>query len=210
MGRPKFVGARVIRSRSQARQWGMDASDVTDAELLRRVAGGEEPALRLLFERHGAWLLLRLRHRTADHDLATEALQDTFLAAWRNARSFRGEGDVGAWLWGIAIRQLISRLRARRRTVPLPSHVISAISPVVRSAEDELLLSYEHGDVGTALRALSPELRAVLRATVVDGLSSREAAELLGLPQGTVKSRLRAAKAQLRRQLVPFEEGGLP
>lgn len=187
----------------------MDASDVTDAELLRRVAGGEEPALRLLFERHGAWLLLRLRHRTPDHDLATEALQDAFLAAWRNARTFRGEGDVGAWLWGIAIRQLISRLRARRRTIPVPSHVISAISPVVRSAEDELLLSYEHGDVGTALRALSPELRAVLRATVVDGLSSREAAELLGLPQGTVKSRLRAAKAQLRRQLVPFEEGGL-
>ena len=174
----------------------MDASDVTDAELLRRVAGGEEPAL-------------RLRHRTPDNDLATEALQDTFLAAWRNARTFRGEGDVGAWLWGIAIRQLISRLRARRRTIPVPSHVISAISPVVRSAEDELLLSYEHGDVGTALRALSPELRAVLRATVVDGLSSREAAELLGLPQGTVKSRLRAAKAQLRRQLVPFEEGGL-
>ena len=187
----------------------MDAPEVTDAELLRRVAGGDEPALRQLFDRHGAWLMLRLRHRTPDQDLASEALQDTFLAVWRDARRFRGDGEVGAWLWGIAIRQLISRLRVRRRTVPVPAHVIAAISPRVRSAEDELLLSVEHGDVGTALRALPPELRTVLRATVVDGLSSREAAELLGLPQGTVKSRLRAARTQLRRQLLPLDEGGL-
>ena len=186
----------------------MDAIQVTDAELLRDVAKGDGEALRLLFDRHAAWLLLRLRQRTTDPDLAAEAVQDTFVVVWEKARSFRGEGEVGAWLWGIAVRRLISRLRVRKRAVPTPAQVISALSPTVRSAEDELLLAVEHGELGTALRALSPELRVVLRATVVDGLTSREAAELLGLPQGTVKSRLRAAKAQLRRELVPLMEGG--
>jgi RNA polymerase sigma-70 factor (ECF subfamily) len=179
--------------------------DDSDADLVRAVAAGEESALRLLFERHSAWLLLRLRRRSSDEELVTEALQDTFVAVWRGASSFRGEGDVGAWLWGIAIRQLLNRVRKAPSPVPVPVEQISAGSPLVRSAEDELLVAVEHGDVGTALRALSPELRAVLAATVIDGLSTREAARLLGLPQGTVKSRLRSAKVQLREQLIPIQ-----
>lgn len=75
--------------------------------------------------------------------------------------------------------------------------------PSARSAEDELLQGVEHGDVGSALQTLSPELRSVLQAVVIDGLSTREAAGLLGLPQGTVKSRIRAAKSQLRKELLP-------
>jgi RNA polymerase sigma-70 factor, ECF subfamily len=183
----------------------MQASQATDAELIGLVAHGEEPALRELFDRHSAWLLLRLRRRTADIDLATEAVHDTFLAVWRSAGSYRGDGDLGAWLWGIAIRQLITRLRKRAAPTPLSSQVVSALSPTVRSAEDELLVAVEHGSVGEALRSLSPELRQVLQATVIDGLSTREAADLLGLPQGTVKSRLRAAKSRLRSQLIAME-----
>lgn len=180
-------------------------SDNSDADLVRAVAAGDEAALRLLFERHSAWLLLRLRRRTGNEDLVTESLQDTFVAVWRGASTFRGEGDVGAWLWGIAIRQLLNRLRKTPSPVPVSAEQISAGSPAVRSAEEELLVAVEHGDVGTALRALSPELRAVLAATVIDGLSTREAARLLGLPQGTIKSRLRSAKVQLRDQLLPVQ-----
>jgi len=183
----------------------MEDVQVTDAELLGRVADGDEAALRALVERHTAWLLLRLRRRTPDQELAASALQDTFVAVWRSARSYRGEGDVGAWLWGIAIRQLVSRLRQRRGPVPVSAAVVSALSPAVRSAEDELLVAVEHGDLGTALAALSPELREALQATVVDGLTTREAACLLGVPQGTVKSRARLAKARLRAQLVQPE-----
>jgi RNA polymerase sigma-70 factor (ECF subfamily) len=178
---------------------------LSDAELLGLVAQRDEAALRELVERHSAWLTIRLRRRTPDEDLAAEALHDTFVALWRNPGSFRGEGDVGAWLWGIAIRQLVSRLRKRAQPVPVESRVISALSPTVRSAEDELLVAVEHGSVGDALRELSPELRQVLQATVVDGLSTREAAHLLGIPQGTVKSRARIAKSRLREQLVTRE-----
>ena len=65
-----------------------------------------------------------------------------------------------------------------------------------------MLLGVEHGDLGGALGRLSPELRAVVQATVLDGLSTREAARLLGIPQGTLKGRLRAAKAQMRAAVV--------
>lgn len=68
-----------------------------------------------------------------------------------------------------------------------------------------MLVAVEHGPVGDALRALSPELRQALQVTVIDGLSTREAALLLGIPQGTVKSRVRLAKGQLRRQLISVE-----
>ena len=77
----------------------------------------------------------------------------------------------------------------------------------MQSAEDQLLIGVEYGDVGAALRGLSPELRTVVQATVLDGLTTKEAARLLGLPQGTVKTRVRAAKAQLRGQLIAANGG---
>lgn len=172
--------------------------DVTDEDLLQQVAAGDEAALRTLFDRHAAWLKLRLQRRSSDPDLVADALQDTFVAVWKSAAKYRGDGDVGGWMWGIALRRLISRLRARRSPDPVSDEVLTAASPAVQSAEDQLLVAVEYGDVGTALRALSPELRTVVQATVIDGLTTREASRLLGLPQGTVKSRMRAAKTQLR------------
>lgn len=180
----------------------MQTPSLSDADLLAQVAAGDERALRTLVERHWAWVLLRLRRRTSDEELAASAVQDTFVAVWHHAGRYRGDGDVGAWLWGIAIKQLVSRLRARRQPMPVTQQVISALSPSLRSAEDELLLAVEHGDLGAALRVLSPELRQALQVTVLDGLSTKEAALLLGVPQGTVKSRVRLAKARLRQQLL--------
>ncbi len=177
----------------------------SDASLLTCVSQGDQAALRELYDRHAGWLVIRLRRRSSSGDLVAEAVHDTFLAVWRNPSSFRGEGEVGAWLWGIAIRQLINRMRRSPAPVPVEAQLIDAVSPTVRSAEDELLVAVEHGALGDALLTLSPELRQALQVTVVDGLSTREAAQLLGIPHGTVKSRVRLAKAQLRRQLVPLE-----
>lgn len=182
---------------------------MTDPELLRAVAGGDEQALRLLFSRHAGWLRLRLSSRVGDPDLVADALQDTFVSVWSSAGSYRGEGDVGGWLWGIAIRRLISRLRRAPHPVPMPDEVIAGASGEVASAEDELLVAVEHGDLGDALRDLPPELRRVVQATAIDGLTTREAAHLLGLPQGTVKSRMRVAKSQLRGRLLAGRGGSL-
>jgi RNA polymerase sigma factor (sigma-70 family) len=179
----------------------------TDSELLRDIAAGDEAALRTLYERHAGWLLLRLNRRCGNSDLVAGALQDTFVAVWQSAGRWRGEGEVAAWLWGISIRRLVSALRGRPAADPLGDDVVDAASPLVQSAEDELLLGVEYGDVGHALRSLPPELRATVQATVIDGLSTKEAAKLLGLPQGTVKSRLRVAKVRLRRSLMPARDG---
>ncbi len=175
---------------------------LSDTELLDLVAQGQESALQELVQRHTGWLLLRLRRRTADDALAQEALHDAFLAVWRKAGSYRGAGYVAAGLGGVANRQLISGLRKKAPPTPVSARTLSALSPTVRSAEDELLVAVEHGSVGDALRSLSPELRQVLQVTVIDGLSTREAAALLGIPQGTVKSRMRIARSRLREQLL--------
>ena len=164
------------------------------------MAGRDEGALRELYVRHASWIHARLAHRCADSDAVAEVLQDTFIAAWDGAARFRGDGEVGAWLWGIAVRRLISRLR-RRSDILLGPALLERDEQEI-SAEEQVLLRLENVDVGTAMARLSPELRVVLQLTVIDGLSTREAAVLLGIPRGTVKSRLQRARATMREELA--------
>ena len=147
-----------------------EPAERTDSQLLSAVVEGDTGALRLLYERHAPWVSVRLTRRCNDPDAVADVLQDTFVAVWKGARGYRGEGEVAGWLWGIAIRRL--------------------------------LVGVEYGGLGAALAALSPEMRAVVQATVLDGLTTREAAQLLGVPENTVKTRLHRAKAQLRAQLM--------
>jgi len=177
-----------------------DASQNEDLALVARIAGGDRIALEMLYRRHAAWLTARLQSRCGDPDLADIAIQDTFLAVWKSAKSYRGEGDVGAWLWGIAIRRLIDQLRKTRAT-PIDPSVIAHHNDDVTRFDDDVLADGTHGDVGIAMSELPPELRAVLVATAIDGLSTREAARLLGLPQGTVKTRLMRARRALQEAL---------
>ncbi|GIH71153.1 RNA polymerase sigma factor [Sphaerimonospora thailandensis] len=175
-------------------------SDSDDAELLLAVAAERTEALKILHRRHAPWLRVRLSRRCADPDLVDEAIQDAFVAVWRDAHRYRPtKGDAAAWIWTIAVRRLISSLR-RTATIPPLARLEDTVGvrPVVESAEDAVLVGVEHGELGTALARLSPELRAAIQATVLDGLTTREAAQLLGIPEGTVKTRVMRAKAQLR------------
>lgn len=176
----------------------MGFDTASDAELLAAVALRDRGALRVLHERHTPWLAARLRRRCADPDVVAEALQDTWLAVWKAPR-WNGSGAVGAWLWGIAIRRLIGVLRRRNRWDRV-SEVWD--DEAVVSAEDRVLVGVEHGDLAGALASLSPELRVVVQATVLDGLTTKEAAEFLRIPRGTVKSRVARAKVELRGALA--------
>jgi RNA polymerase sigma-70 factor (ECF subfamily) len=167
-----------------------------DEALVAALAAGDREALAELYRRHAPWLLLRLGRRCADPGTVEEVVQDTFVAVWRGAGRYRGVGEVPAWIWGIGIRRLISRLRQ------FPSASATDRDDTMVSAEDEVLLGVEHGDLGAALGRLSPELRAVVQATVLDGLTTREAATLLGIPQGTVKTRAARARRELREALA--------
>jgi RNA polymerase sigma-70 factor (ECF subfamily) len=178
----------------------------TDAELVTALASGELAALRELYDRHAPWLTVRLSRRCSDPDAVDDAVQDCFTAVWREASHWRGEGDVAAWLWGIAVRRLISRLRSRPTLARIEALSLSGSREPEPSAEERVLLGIEYGGLGPALDRLSPELRSVVQATILDGLTSREAALLLNVPVNTVKSRLRRAKVQLRADVA----GGIP
>ena len=91
----------------------------------------------------------------------------------------------------------MSRLRTRGGVAAVSGHAGAA-----PAAEDQVLLSVEYGDIGQALARLSPEMRAVIQAVVLDGLSAREAAQLLHVPVSSVKTRLYRAKAHLRAALA--------
>jgi RNA polymerase sigma-70 factor (ECF subfamily) len=187
---------------------GTDRGDVDDTALVSRVADGDSAALRELYDRHSAWLYARLLRRCNDWGLALEVVQDTFVALWKDAHRFRGDGEVAAWLWGIGFRRLVSGLRRRKDVVLVPDWEAPALGRAP-GAEDEVLLGVEYGDLGGALRRLSPEFRAVVQAVVLDGLTTREAGRLLGVRENTVKTRLHRAKAQLRGSLadVAAQEG---
>jgi len=173
----------------------------SDVQLLRAVAAEDMGALRLLYLRHAPWIRLRLTRRCADADVVDAAVQDTFLAVWRDARNYRADGgEAAAWIWTIAIRRLVSTLRG-------PAHrwlsgLTADDASTVPSAEDLVLLRVEHGELGAALDRLPPELRAVIQATALDGLTVREAAALLGVAEGTAKTRLMRARARLRELLA--------
>ena len=181
---------------------------IDDRALVAGVAAGDRVALETLYRIHAGWLVARLQGRCRDQDLVDIALQDTYLAVWTSAGSFRGDGDVGAWLWGIAIRKLIDQLR-KRRPAPVDPATIGryptdhgGATTIAASAEAELFASGIDGELASALVRLDPDLRAVMLATAVDGLSTKEAATLLGIPQGTVKTRLQRARSQLRELLA--------
>nr|WP_323446920.1 RNA polymerase sigma factor [Streptomyces sp. YSPA8] len=176
--------------------------------MLRAVARGDADALAALYDRHAGWLHARLTRRCADPETVREVVQDTFVAVWRNAGGHHG-GEAGGWLWVIAGRRLLDAYRTgARQGRPVPDS--AAPPPNAPSAEERVLISLEYGDLGDALDRIPPELRDVLRATVIDGLSTREAAHALGIPEGTVKSRARRARRELRSALEALAPGSCP
>ena len=163
------------------------------------MAGHDRAALHELYLRHEPWLSARLAHRCSDPQVVEESVQDTFVTVWRTAGRYRGGGEVAAWIWGIGIRTLLHKVRPRK---PLVERLRAQRQAPQLSAEDQLLVQVEHGDLGAALDRLSPELRLVVQATVLDGLSCREAGALLGVPTGTVKTRMMRARRELREALA--------
>jgi RNA polymerase sigma-70 factor (ECF subfamily) len=182
------------------------AEERDDAALLRDVADGDDEALAALYDRHAGWLTIRMMRRCGSAEVVDHAVQDTFLAVWREAGSYRGAGDVAAFIWGIGIRRLIDLIRREsgaRRQVSWPAE-----DPrVVASAEDQVLVGIEHGRLGQALASLSPELRSAIEATVLEGLTCAEAAVLLGVAEGTIKSRCHRARQALRTALADPQAG---
>ncbi|MGW7424303.1 RNA polymerase sigma factor [Streptomyces sp. NPDC054813] len=175
----------------------------SDGELLRAIAAdSDRRAFEELYRRYAPWLTARLRGRCADPAVVDDVVQETFLAVWRGTARYHEEGDAAGWLWRIGSRRLVDVVRGDGARGRLRQALARLRHRDEASAEERVLAGVEHGDLAGALVRLSPELRAVLQATVIDGLTTREAAVLLGIPPGTVKTRAMRARKQLREELA--------
>jgi RNA polymerase sigma-70 factor, ECF subfamily len=177
-----------------------------DDELVAQIAAGDDTALRELFTRHAPWLAARLRTVLPVADVE-DVLQETFLAAWRGAGGYQPQQACGGWLWGIARRQAALALRRRGpASMPLPPE-LAEDGP---SRSDPLQAALSRVDLDDALTALAVPDREVWRLMYVEDRPVAEVAGLLGIPEGTVKSRAHRVRRLLRAALRGSQaaEGG--
>ncbi|MDT8911375.1 RNA polymerase sigma factor [Amycolatopsis sp. PS_44_ISF1] len=178
-------------------------AEADEEQLVRRTARGDRAAFEEFYRRTSPWLAVRLRRRCADEQVVAEVMQETYLAVWRAAGSFSGAaagGTAVGWVWTIAARRLVDAFRRRAHHAQPPPAAVN-VAVTAPAAEEEALAATVGDHVGDALRELAPELSQVLQAMVLDGLSVRETAVLLRLPEGTVKTRARRARIAMREAL---------
>jgi RNA polymerase sigma-70 factor (ECF subfamily) len=175
-----------------------------DLDLIRRMQAGDEDAVRDLYALYGQRLYAYALRLTNDPATAEDVTQNTLVTAWRTARTFRGEGRLIAWLLGIVHHTAMKSLRGNTNYLDdVAEETISADQP---SPEEQAQVKDERRWVRQGIKSLSPEHRAVLDLIFYQGLSLNEAAQVLNIPVGTVKSRLSYARDHLRGVLVRTEE----
>jgi RNA polymerase sigma factor (sigma-70 family) len=168
--------------------------DEDDEILLSAIQGGSERAFNTLIDRHQQAVRTFLRGLTANHSDADDIAQETFLAAWTQAKSFRGQGSVRSWLFSIAWRKAKGSQRrwfrsARRDTA---WHDFSGGDEAAEtSAEDRILLRQ-------ALLSLPLDQRAAVTLCLGSGYTHAEAAMMLAIPLGTIKSYVLRGREKLR------------
>lgn len=183
----------------------------SDADLLRMHIDGDPDAFGQLFARHKDRLWAVAIRTLGDPEEAADALQDAMISAFRRASSFRGDSAVTTWLHRIVVNAALDRMRRR------------SARPAVGGDDEELLDSLAAGrspvsdpsgatdtqlDVLAALRHLVPDQQAALVLVDMLGYSVADAAEVLGVSEGTVKSRAARGRAKLLPRLAHLRPGG--
>lgn len=171
-----------------------------DLLLVRRLAAGDRSAMEEIHALHARALGRYIRHVCPDPGLGEEVLQETLVAAWQGAARFAGRSSLRTWLIGIARRQALTAVR-KKRLPRAPAAELNALPAPDPEPEAAVLAGAEREEVAAALRRLSPLHREALVLTFVHGLSYPELAACLGVPLGTVKSRLSNARAAMRAAL---------
>jgi RNA polymerase sigma-70 factor, ECF subfamily len=179
---------------------GNSQEERSDAELLAAHVAGDRHAFGELFHRHQRQLHRLARLTTRTREDAEDALQDAMLSAHRGAGAFRHDAAVGSWLHRIVVNACLDRLR---RTKARPTTPLEDIYPVAdRTAQVETAIVVQR-----ALMRLPIEQRAAVVAVDMQGYSVADTAVLLGVAEGTVKSRCSRARVRLAELLGHLNAG---
>jgi len=157
--------------------------------------GDQEAIARIVREHYAS--VYRFCARRIGPDLAEDAAQDTFLSAQKAIKRFDGRSSLSTWLLGIAHNHCRALSRKRKSEIPIEDLWLG--EAMTTSGDEKRVIDQEA--LRAALAKLSPEHREVVLLHEIDGLSYDEAAQVLGIPSGTVKSRLHHAFLNLRRAL---------
>lgn len=183
----------------------MPTEPASDADLLARHVAGDAAAFGELVRRHRDRLWSVALRTLGDREDAADAVQDALLSAYRGAAGFRGDAAVTTWLHRIVVNACIDLVRRRnaRPTAALPDDVAERVTgrDVVGDRETSLTVT-------AALRTLPPEQAAALVLVDVEGFSVAQAAEILDVATGTVKSRCARGRARLAPLLHDLEGPG--
>jgi len=180
---------------------------VGDAELVERSLDGDDGAFRVLVERYESVVASTVIGMLGPGDEADDVGQETFIRLYRSLKDFRGDAALKTYLNRIAINLSLNALKRRRNLmkrfvsrdrvdVRLPEPALNGVDSAETRETEEA--------VHCAIRQLSPKHRAVIVLRMIDGYSTKQAAEILGVPPGTVLSRLARAVAALKPLLLPY------
>jgi RNA polymerase sigma-70 factor, ECF subfamily len=170
-----------------------DLRELPDRELLSAHCAGDPEAFGELFRRHRDQMWALAVRTTRDPELAADAVQEAFIAAFRGADSFRGEAAVTTWLHRIVVNSCLDRLRRIKPIVDLPDADLS----VLADTHDHHHSVDVRLDVRTALEQLPEGQRMALILVDMHGLKIAEAASILDVAEGTIKSRCARGRAAM-------------
>ena len=188
-----------LRKASANRQTAVTA-ERTNEELVQSIAAGDKFAMQILFIRHRDRINRFIQRFTRDECLAEDALSELFLDVWRKAGSFEGECQVATWLLAIARNKTLALLR-QRKFVALDETEAGLIEDPTDNPESALDKKSHSTLLQKCLKVLSPNHRQIIDLVYYQSKSIQEAAEVIGIPLNTVKTRMFYARNQLGKVL---------
>ncbi|MDZ4849621.1 MAG: sigma-70 family RNA polymerase sigma factor [Pirellulaceae bacterium] len=166
-------------------------------EVIQRAASGDRNAQREIYEQHGE-RVFRLVRRVVGESDADDVLQESFLRLFAKLDTFRGESEFTTWLHRLVVNEALQHKRRRARSTKTANARVddqAETQDVASDLENTELLE-------TAMSRIEPELRTIFELKEIDQLSYAEIAQTVGIPEGTVGSRLNRARTNLREQLT--------
>ncbi len=168
---------------------------------IRQVAQGDEGAFGRLFRCYAPRIFRFALSYLNDRSQAEEVVQETMIAVWKSAKSYKEQSQVSSWILGIARNKALDRARARQREPELLQERLDRRMSMRATPEQIVWRETQVERVRAALDQLSPEHREVIMLAFYNDLSYSEIAQILNCPEGTVKSRVYYAKEQLKKIL---------